>query len=146
MATTVERDTVFRYQELPAISFSADTSQPVLTAGNKVLKGSIADISAGKVIAAVGTPAAGSAVLGIAQETYDASASGVDVHLPMVFRRGQCFVDNDTVNPVTAALCGLSVFIKDNITVTALTPGAGALTVRCVGLSPDASQVEIYIP
>ena len=143
MATTVERDTVFQYQELPAVVIGPESTQPVLKAGEKVLKGTLAFIDTGKVYAAYANPPAGVIVLGIAQETYDASGSGVDLHLRMVFRRGNCFLDNDVTNPVTAAIVGLVGYAKDNVTVSSFAGGANAKQLRIVSLSPDASQVEV---
>ena len=148
MATTVERNTVFRYQELPAIEVTGASTGLALATGAKVLKGTFALSANGTVIAGVEIPANASVLLGIAQETYDNSAGGAPKFLPMVFRRGQCFVDNQPSGKVVGAnSVGNNVWIKDNISVeNGTAPDPNSASVRCVGLSPDGSQVEIYIP
>lgn len=141
-----ERNTTFRAGELPAICITVDDSQPTLGAGEKVLKGTLALITGGAVIAAVEDPGDDpAALLGIAQETYDNSAGETPLHIPMVFRRGQCFVDNaDGLTEILSSSVGFDVSIVDNYTVAQVS--MGPVAVRCVGLSKDGQQVEIWIP
>lgn len=148
MATTVERNTVFRYQELPAIEVTGATTGLALGTGQKILKGTLALSMSGTAISAVEIPANASNLLGIAEETYDNSAGVAPKYLPMVFRRGQCFVDNQPSGKVVGAgSIGFNVWIKDNISVeNGTAPDANSSSVRCVGLSADGKQVEIYIP
>ena len=148
MATTVERNTVFRYQELPAIEVTGATTGLALGIGAKVLKGTFAYSSTGTVIAGVEIPPNAANLLGIAEETYDNSAGVAVKYIPMVFRRGQCFVDNQPSGKiVTSASVGFNIWIKDNISVeNGTAPDPLSVSVRCVGLSPDGKQVEIYIP
>lgn len=148
MATTVERNTVFRYQELPAIEVTGASTGLALGIGAKVLKGTLAYSSTGTVIPAVEIPGNASNLLGIAEETYDNSAGVAVKYLPMVFRRGQCFVDNQPSGKVVGAnSIGFNIWIKDNISVeNGTAPDPLSVSVRCVGLSPDGKQVEIYIP
>jgi len=148
MATTVERNTVFRYQELPAIEVTGASTGLALAAGAKVLKGTLAYSTTGTVIPAVEIPGNAANLLGIAEETYDNSAGVAIKYMPMVFRRGQCFVDNQASGKVVASSSiGFQVWIKDNISVeNGTAPDPLSVSVRCVGLSPDGKQVEIYIP
>lgn len=148
MATTVERNTIFRYQELPAIEVTGATTGLALAAGAKVLKGTFALSANGTVISGVEIPANASNLLGIAEETYDNTGSGAVKYIPMVFRRGQCFVDNQaSVKVVGPSSVGFNVWIKDNISVESGTaPDPNSSSVRCVGISADGKQVEIYIP
>lgn len=142
---TTERNTTFRAGELPAICITVEDVQPTLGAGEKVLKGTLALKMGATVIAATDELDDPAVLLGIAQETYDNSAGETPLHIPMVFRRGQCFVDNaDGLTEITAGDVGFDVSILDNYTVEQTS--MGPVQVRCVGLSKDGQQVEIWIP
>ena len=57
MATTKELSVRFDGNELPPVEVTTDAGQPPLLAGEKILKGTFAMISGGKVMAAVSDPA-----------------------------------------------------------------------------------------
>lgn len=142
---TTERNTTFRINELPAICFTDAANQPVVGAGEIILKGTLAMKVGPNVLPVVADVGEDPAVLlGIAQETYDNGAGEAGLHMRMVFRRGQCFVENTPgLNEIGTGQIGFDVDLVNNYSVSQT---GGDLTVRCVGLSEDGKMVEIWIP
>ena len=144
MATTKELSVRFDGNELPPVEVTTDAGQPPLLAGEYIVKGSFAMISGGKVMAAVGNPATGAKLLGIAMDSYDARSSLVDVAKNMVFQRGECWVKSKEFDlPDATTLLG-NVYVRDNAEVGKTSGGAHALAVKQVGYT--ATETKVLIP
>lgn len=147
MSTTVERNTTFRYPELPGYQITDAITQAPVGSGQKILKGTLAlmDTVDGAVISAVGSPANLCRILGIAQETYDNSGGDDPIRMNQVYRRGSCFLVNSAVSPVTYQELGSFVYISDNCSVQSTNPGTNSLQVKLMSITSDGSQAEVWI-
>lgn len=147
MSTTVERNTTFRYPELPGYQITSAVGQAPLGAGQKILKGTLAfmDPVDGVVIAGTATTVNNCNVLGIAQETYDNSAGLDPVLMNQVYRRGSCFLVNEQSDPVLPSQIGGFVYVASNDSVQANSPGLENIQVKLMGITSDGLQAEVWI-
>lgn len=144
MATTKELLVRFDGIELPSVEVTTDAGQPPLLAGEKILKGTFAMISGGKVQAAIANPGATAALLGIAQDTYDNSAAGaVDVAKNMQFRRGSVWMKSKAGDLPDASTMMRTVYVQDNEQVGKTSGGANALALKQLGFT--ATEVKVLV-
>ena len=86
--------------------------------------------------------AAGLTVIGRIDETVDNTAgSNGDLSAP-VRRKAAFFLANDGTNPVTQALMGKSVYVKDSQTVSASGGTNSIVAGTCLGLESGGVWVE----
>lgn len=144
MATTKELSVRFDGNELPSVEITTDAGQPPLLAGEYILKGTFAMISDGKVMAAVAAPASATAtLLGIAQDTYDARSSLVDVAKKMVFRRGSIWMKSKAGDLPDASTMMRTVYVQDNEQVGKTSGGANALALKQLGFTATETKVLV---
>lgn len=145
MATSTERNPRQDAIKLPSIEVFAVAGNPPLFASALIPKGSLAINDAGvvKPMPATGLPAAGSLLLGVAQDTY-LETTGSDTLRKMVFLRGEFWITAKTGDVCAATELGKSVFIGDNFLIQKTTPGATALSVKCTGVS--ALETKVLVP
>lgn len=144
MVTTKELLVRFDGIELPSVEVTTDAGQPPLLAGEKILKGTFAMISGGKVQAAIANPGATAALLGIAQDTYDNSAAGaVDVAKNMVFRRGSVWMKSKAGDLPDASTMMRTVYVQDNEQVGKTSGGANAFALKQLGFT--ATEVKVLV-
>ena len=144
MATTKELAVRFDGIELPSVEVTTDAGQPPLLAGEYILKGTFAMISGGKIQAAVSNPGATSALLGIAQDTYDARSSLVDVAKNMVFRRGACWMKSKAGDlPDASTMMRSIVYVQDNEQVGKTSGGANAFALKQLGFTATETKVLV---
>ncbi len=144
MATTKELSVRFDGNELPPVEVTTDAGQPPLLAGEKILKGTFAMISGGKIQAAVANPGATAALMGIAQDTYDNSASGFDVAKRMVFRRGACWMKSKAGDlPDASTMMRSIVYVQDNEQVGKTSGGANAFALKQLGFTATETKVLV---
>ena len=144
MATTKELAVRFDGIELPSVEVTTDAGQPPLLAGEKILKGTFAMISSGKIQAAVANPGATAALMGIAQDTYDNSASGFDVAKNMVFRRGACWMKSKAGDlPDASTMMRSIVYVQDNEQVGKTSGGANAFALKQLGFTATETKVLV---
>lgn len=143
MATTKELSVRFDGIELPSVEVTTDAGQPPLLAGEYILKGTFAMISGGKIQAAVSNPGAASALLGIAQDTYDARSSLVDVAKNMVFRRGPCWMKSKAGDLPDASTMMRTVYVQDNEQVGKTSGGANAFGLKQLGFTATETKVLV---
>jgi len=79
------------------------------------------------------TGQAGAVLLGVAEQTY-VNSTGADVTrtVPMVFKRGACYLKNSGTNPVVPADIGGLVLVEDEDTVKTGSAGAGDMTLTAL--------------
>lgn len=143
MATTKELAVLFDGIELPSVEVTTDAGQPPLLAGEYILKGTFAMISGGKIQAAVSNPGAASALLGIAQDTYDARSSLVDVAKNMVFRRGSLWMKSKAGDLPDASTMMRTVYVQDNEQVGKTSGGANAFGLKQLGFTATETKVLV---
>jgi len=143
MATTKELAVRFDGIELPSVEVTTDAGQPPLLAGEYILKGTFAMISGGKIQAAVSNPGATSALLGIAQDTYDARSSLVDVAKNMVFRRGSLWMKSKAGDLPDASTMMRTVYVQDNEQVGKTSGGANAFALKQLGFTATETKVLV---
>lgn len=145
MATTKELSVRFDGNELPPVEVTTDAGQPPLLAGEKILKGTFAMISSGKIQNAVANPGATAALMGIAQDTYDNSAAGaVDVLKNMVFRRGACWMKSKAGDlPDASTMMRSIVYVQDNEQVGKTSGGANAFALKQLGFTATETKVLV---
>lgn len=143
MATTKELSVRFDGNELPSVEITTDAGQPPLLAGEYILKGTFAMISGGKVMAAIANPGAAAALLGIAQDTYDARTSLVDVAKKMVFRRGSIWMKSKAGDLPDASTMMGTVYVQDNEQVGKTSGGADALALKQLGFTATETKVLV---
>jgi len=143
MATTKELAVRFDGIELPSVEVTTDAGQPPLLAGEYILKGTFAMISGGKIQAAVSNPGATSALLGIAQDTYDARSSLVDVAKNMVFRRGSLWMKSKAGDLPDASTMMRTVYVQDNEQVGKTSGGANAFGLKQLGFTATETKVLV---
>ena len=143
MATTKELSVRFDGIELPSVEVTTDAGQPPLLAGEYILKGTFAMISGGKIQAAVSNPGATSALLGIAQDTYDARSSLVDVAKNMVFRRGPIWMKSKAGDLPDASTMMRTVYVQDNEQVGKTSGGANAFALKQLGFTATETKVLV---
>lgn len=143
MATTKELLVRFDGIELPSVEVTTDAGQPPLLAGEYILKGTFAMISGGKVMAAVSNPAATAALLGIAQDTYDARSSLVDVAKNMQFRRGSVWMKSMAGDLPDASTMMRTVYVQDNEQVGKTSGGANAFGLKQLGFT--STEVKVLV-
>lgn len=143
MATTKELAVRFDGIELPSVEVTTDAGQPPLLAGEYILKGTFAMISGGKIQAAVSNPGAASALLGIAQDTYDARSSLVDVAKNMVFRRGSLWMKSKAFDLPDASTMMRTVYVQDNEQVGKTSGGANAFGLKQLGFTATETKVLV---
>ena len=143
MATTKELSVRFDGIELPSVEVTTDAGQPPLLAGEYILKGTFAMISGGKVQAAVSNPGATSALLGIAQDTYDARSSLVDVAKNMVFRRGPIWMKSKAGDLPDASTMMRTVYVQDNEQVGKTSGGENAFGLKQLGFTATETKVLV---
>lgn len=143
MATTKELAVRFDGIELPSVEVTTDAGQPPLLAGEYILKGTFAMISGGKIQAAVSNPGAASALLGIAQDTYDARSSLVDVAKNMVFRRGSLWMKSKAGDLPDASTMMRTVYVQDNEQVGKTSGGANAFALKQLGFTATETKVLV---
>jgi len=143
MATTKELSVRFDGIELPSVEVTTDAGQPPLLAGEYILKGTFAMISGGKIQAAVSNPGATSALLGIAQDTYDARSSLVDVAKKMVFRRGSVWMKSKAGDLPDASTMMRTVYVQDNEQVGKTSGGANAFGLKQLGFTATETKVLV---
>lgn len=143
MATTKELAVRFDGIELPSVEVTTDAGQPPLLAGEYILKGTFAMISGGKIQAAVSNPGAASALLGIAQDTYDARSSLVDVAKNMVFRRGSMWMKSKAGDLPDASTMMRTVYVQDNEQVGKTSGGANAFGLKQLGFTATETKVLV---
>jgi hypothetical protein len=100
-------------------------------------------ISGGKVQAAIANPGATAALLGIAQDTYDARSSLVDVAKNMVFRRGSVWMKSKAGDLPDASTMMRTVYVQDNEQVGKTSGGANALALKQLGFT--ATEVKVLV-
>lgn len=143
MATTKELSVRFDGNELPPVEVTTDAGQPPLLAGEYILKGTFAMISGGKIQAAVSNPGAASALMGIAQDTYDARSSLVDVAKNMQFRRGACWMKSKAGDLPDASTMMRTVYVQDNEQVGKTSGGANAFGLKQLGFTAIETKVLV---
>lgn len=143
MATTKELSVRFDGNELPSVEITTDAGQPPLLAGEYILKGTFAMISGGKVMAAIANPGATAALLGIAQDTYDARSSLVDVEKKMVFRRGSIWMKSKAGDLPDASTMMRTVYVQDNEQVGKTSGGANAFALKQLGFTATETKVLV---
>lgn len=143
MATTKELAVRFDGIELPSVEVTTDAGQPPLLAGEYILKGTFAMISGGKIQAAVSNPGATSALLGIAQDTYDARSSLVDVAKNMQFRRGSLWMKSKAGDLPDASTMMRTVYVQDNEQVGKTSGGANAFGLKQLGFTATETKVLV---
>lgn len=147
MSTTVERNTTFRYPELPGYQITDAANQPPLGPNVKILKGTLAfmDPVDGVVIPGAATTVNNCHVLGIAQETYDNSSVSDPTRMKQVYRRGSCFLVNEQSDPCLLNQIGGFVYVASNDSVQGSAPGLENTQVKLMGLTSDGLQAEVWI-
>ena len=143
MASTVELNPRYDGQRLPSVEITAVAGQPVLFAGAKILKGTVALLDAGKVKPVTSTPTSGSVLLGVAMDTYDNSGSGVDVQKAMVFLRGEFWYQSKSGDLPGATELMKTVYIDDNATIAKTAGGATSIGAKCTGFTATGARVLI---